>query len=73
MSGIHAGPPLASYRDEVTELIARGESFGDVEIAIDDVAELTQDQKAALWLFAFSQRAPSELQRDARAHLSYVQ
>ena len=47
--------------------------FGAVEDAIDDVADLTTDQKAALWLFAFSLRAPSEQQRDARAHLAFVQ
>ena len=58
MSGTQHRPPLASYRDAVTELIGAGEPFGDVEDAIDEVAELTQDQKAALWLFAFSLRDP---------------
>jgi hypothetical protein len=50
-----------------------GEPFGDVEDAIDDVADLTTDQKAALWLFAFSLRDPSQQQLDARAHLASVQ
>ena len=47
-----------------------GERFGAVEDAIDDVADLTQDEKAALWLYAFSLRAGAEQQRDARAHLA---
>ena len=44
-----------------------------VEDAIDDVAVLTQDEKAALWLFAFSLRDPAEQQLDARAHIAALQ
>ena len=73
MSGTYPTRALASYRDAVAELMRGGERFGDVEDAIDDVIGLTQDQKAALWLFAFSLRDPTEQQLDARAHLSYVQ
>jgi hypothetical protein len=73
MRGTHQRQGLASYRDVVTELITGGAPFDEVEGAIDDVADLTSDQKAALWLFAFSLRAPSEQQRDARAHLAFVQ
>jgi hypothetical protein len=65
--------PLAIYRDTVAGLMSEGQPFGEVEDAIDDVAELTQDQKAALWLFAFSLRDPSEQQLDARAALASVQ
>ena len=65
--------PLATYRDTVLELMSEGQPFGEVEDAIDDVAELTQDQKAALWLFAFSLRETSEQQLDARAALASVQ
>jgi hypothetical protein len=64
---------LAGYRDEVTELIQAGESFGGVEEAIDRAAELSMDEKAALWLFAFSLRDRDEQQRDARAHLAALQ
>jgi hypothetical protein len=73
MSATHARPVLACYRDVVAGLMNRGERFGDVEDAIDEVADLTQEQKAALWLFAFSLRDPARQQLDARAHLSYVQ
>lgn len=73
MSGTHARPALASYRDDVTELIEAGVPFGDVEDAIDVHARLTEDEKAALWLFAFSLRDQSEQQHDARAHLTALQ
>jgi hypothetical protein len=72
MSGTRAGA-LASYRDTVAELIKCGEPFGDIEDAIDEVADLTPDQRAALWLFAFSLRDPIEQQLDVRAHIGAVQ
>jgi hypothetical protein len=64
---------MASYRDAVTELVRAREPFGDVEDAIDEVTDLTQDQRAALWLFAFSLRVPAEQQPDARTPLVAVQ
>ena len=74
MSGTRTSrAPLSRYRDAVTKLIDAGEQFGDVENAIDEVAELTQDEKAALWLFAFSLRDPAEQQLDARAHIAALQ
>jgi hypothetical protein len=73
MGGTHQRQGLAGYRDVVTERIKAGVPFGAVEETIDEVTDLTTDQKAALWLFAFSLRAPSEQQADARAHLAFVQ
>ena len=73
MSGTDKRPGLAGYRDAVSERLQAGEAFGEVEDAIDRVADLTADQKAALWLFAFSLRDPSEQQLDARAHLAWAQ
>jgi hypothetical protein len=61
---------LAGYRDEVAGMIEAGEPFGRVEDSIDRFADLTTDERAALWLFAFSLRDPSEQQVDARAHLA---
>ena len=72
MSATQQAATLASYRDAVEDLMETGEQFGDVEDAIDAVAWLTHDQKAALWLFAFSLRDPVHQQRDARAHLAIV-
>ena len=70
MRGTHGVPALASYRDAFADRVRGGEPFGAVEEAIDDAADLTQDEKAALWLYAFSLRAPLEQQRAARAHLT---
>jgi hypothetical protein len=69
MSGTQLRPLLATYRDAVAEWIKAGEPFGYVEDAIDEVDDLSQDEKAALWLFAFSLRDPAEQQLDAQAHL----
>ena len=74
MSGTQTSrAPLTSYRDAITDLLHGGEKFGDVEDAIDDVPELTQTEKAALWLFAFSLRDPAEQQTDARANIAALQ
>lgn len=72
MSGTHLRPALAGYRDAVTDLMRAGKPFGEVEESIDRVEDLTSDEKAALWLFAFSLRDPSEQQLEARAHLAAV-
>jgi hypothetical protein len=64
---------MESYRDAVTELVRAGEPFADVERAIDEVAELSMDQKAALWLFAFSLRDRDEDRREAQALLASMQ
>ena len=63
---------LASYRDAVTERISAGEAFGDIEDAIDGLADLTSDQKAALWLFALTLHERGKQQRDAGARLLAV-
>ena len=73
MSGTHLRPPLANYTDAVAVLIERGETFGAVEDAIDELSNLSTDQKAALWLFAFSLRAPSVQRPETRAHLAAVE
>jgi hypothetical protein len=70
MSGTQRRPVLASYRDAVAEQIRAGEPFAEVEGSIDEVAELTVDEKAALWLFAVSLRDPAEQQLAARTHLA---
>ena len=73
MSGTRLMPALSSYGDAVVDLMNGGKPFGDVEDIIEAVNGLTLDQKAALWLFAFSLRDPIEQRLDARAHLASVQ
>jgi hypothetical protein len=46
-------PPLADYRAEVLELLALRTPFREVEDAIAGT-DLTADQKASLWLLAWS-------------------
>ena len=72
MSETYAEPVLASYEREVAELMEAGEAFGGVEDAIEQVADLTENAKAALWLLAFSLQKPGEQVRAARAHLASV-
>ena len=70
MSGTHRRQGLADHRDSVAERINAGEPFGEVEDSIDQLAELSMDEKAALWLLAFSLRDRAEQQLEARAHLA---
>jgi hypothetical protein len=70
MSSAQVRPALAGFRDMVTELTGDGWPFRDVEDAINAQPALTVDQKAALWLFAFSLRDRSGKQRQARALLA---
>ncbi len=72
MRGTQAETAFAGHRDAVTEMIRAGTPFGDIEEAIDDTADLTTDQKAALWLVAFSLRDRGVHRRDAVAHLADV-
>jgi hypothetical protein len=73
MSGTRPKSSLATHRDAVERLITGGEAFSSVEDAIDEADHLTVDEKAALWLFAFSLRDPSAQQLDARANLALLQ
>lgn len=57
MSGAQRRRGLASYRDTVAEPSTAS-------------AQVTMDEKAALWLYAFFLRDPAEQQQDARAHLA---
>jgi hypothetical protein len=62
---------LARCRDEVTGRMEQGHPFDEVEGAID-LADVTEDQKAALWLMAFAMRDQGEQQQDADRHLTLV-
>ena len=73
MSGTQRIPALTMYRAEVSWLMEQGERFGEIEDGIDRIVDLTEDEKATLWLFAFSLRNPGDQQRDARGHLAAVE
>jgi hypothetical protein len=69
MGETYARAGLARSRD-AAGLMQGGEPFGAVEETTDECADLTQNAKAALWLLAFSMRAPEEQLRDARSHVA---
>jgi hypothetical protein len=50
-------PPLDLYRHEVEDMMDEGVGFAEVEAWIE-ASELETDDKAALWLFAWSLEAP---------------
>jgi hypothetical protein len=63
--------PLGDYQDQVEGMIQAGELFGVVEDTIN-AATLVEDQKAALWLLAWSSRDPWVQRQDALAALALV-
>jgi hypothetical protein len=62
---------LGDYQDQVEGMIEAGERFGVVEDTIN-AATLVEDQKAALWLLAWSSRDLLAQRRDAIAALELV-
>ena len=71
MSATRERLALTGYRDEVTDRMEAGQPFDEVENVIE-LADVTEDQKAALWLLAFAMRDKREQQRDARGYLALV-
>ena len=72
VSEIHAGPAFTSYRDAVMERLHAGEPVREVQHDIDGIAELPEDEKDALWLFAFAKRDASRSRRTERARVSVI-
>ena len=60
--------PLEATRQNVERDMLRGERFTDVEDAIDS-SDLSADEKAALWLLAWSYVHPRAQRSEANAHL----
>ena len=61
-------PPIEAMQAEVERRMRRGESFSDVEDLIDE-SELRADEKAALWLLAWTYLDRRAQRREARALL----
>ena len=70
MSSTHPAS-LGDYQEQVEGMIQAGELFGVVEDTIN-AAALVEDQKAALWLLAWSSRGSLAQRRDAIAALGLV-
>jgi hypothetical protein len=67
---MHARPMLGYHQDVVEGMIDASEPFGEVEIFINEAAALDEDEKAALWLLAWSLRDAWVQRREALAMLS---
>jgi len=59
-------------RHEIDAALRRGESFSVIEEEVIERCALSDDQKSALWLYAWSFVDPRVQRREARAHLSLV-
>jgi hypothetical protein len=62
---------LLRSRDDVTGLLQAEDSLGEAQEPIE-LSDAARDQKAALWLLAFSRRAGREREGDAKSYLSAV-
>jgi hypothetical protein len=65
-----APPMLGGHQDVVTGMMDACEPFGEVETFINQASALDQDEKAALWLLAWSLREGSIQRREAQAMLT---
>ncbi len=61
--------PIEAMRQDVERRMMRGERFTDVEDAIN-LSDFSSDEKAALWLLAWSYVHPRAQRREANAHLA---
>ena len=66
---MHTGPMLGYHQDVVEGMIDASDPFGEVETFINEAAALDQDEKAALWLLAWSLREAWVQRREALAML----
>jgi hypothetical protein len=67
---MHTGPTLGYHQDVVKGMMDASQPFGEVETFINEAAALDQDEKAALWLLAWSLREGRVQRREALAMLS---
>jgi hypothetical protein len=65
----HSSAHLVDYQGVVEGMMDAREPFGRVENFIDQARALDGDQKAALWLLAWSMRSSPVQRREARAML----
>ena len=67
---MHSRPTLGYHQDVIEGMMDASDPFGDVEIFINEAVALDQDEKAALWLLAWSLRDTWTQRREALAMLS---
>jgi hypothetical protein len=62
---------IADGREEVERMMSAGEPFAGIETMIDE-AKLSEEEKAALWLFAWSMRDRRTQRRETHGMLAYL-
>ena len=67
---MHSRPTLGYHQDVIEGMMDASDPFGDVEIFINEAVALDQDEKAALWLLAWSLRDTWTQRREALAMLT---
>jgi hypothetical protein len=67
---MHIRPTLGYHQDVVEGMMDASEPFGEVETFIDEAAALDRDEKAALWLLAWSLRGTRNQRTEALAILN---
>ena len=67
---MHIHRTLGYHQNVVEGMISASEPFGEVETFINEAAVLDQDEKAALWLLAWSSRDAWLQRREALEMLS---
>jgi hypothetical protein len=67
---MHTRPTLGYHQDMIEGMMDASEPFGEVETFINEAAALDQNEKAALWLLAWSLRDTWTQRRDALAMVS---
>ncbi len=70
---MHVSPTLGYHQDVVEGMMNASEPFGEVETFINAAATLDQDEKAALWLLAWSLRDAWVQRREALALLGALE
>jgi hypothetical protein len=61
---------LVELRCEIDTRMHQGESFSSIEDDVIETSDMSDDQKSALWLYAWSFVAPRDQRREAHAHLA---
>jgi hypothetical protein len=59
-------------QSRILAMMERGATFGDVEDGVINHAPCDEDEKAALWLFAWSFMPPGEQRHEANQHLRQI-
>lgn len=65
------GGDIVQLQGEIDRLIRRRRPFDEIEDVIER-AELTEDQKSALWLFAWARQPKRVLRRETERTLQVV-